>query len=143
MRFTHRTTITEIYEQIVAFADEKINGIGGNWRERQHKRELFVIFSLAYQNGHCSPKRTQRSTVLITGDSIFSHLRDSWMQQAKSLEAAGKLMNDVQDWWDEWTYAWDRHPIGMKRMYIRSRQKVPHSNLKAIDRKAELRQGTT
>lgn len=120
-------TIEEIYGDIIAFADDRLFGIGGNWRDRGFKGDFFRIFSTAFYCGYCKaaaeyPKSTFRkdpSEVFIDRDHLKKSLRQKWNNYQIGNVACDKLINELADVWEEWTYAWRNHPSGLKRKYVR------------------------
>lgn len=96
-----------------------------------YKQDFFKIFKAAYQEGFCgytwrndleTGRVVQRPNQLspITGDAIVDHAKERGFVDS---EMGGKPKN-VEDltllrtWWDEWIFAWGRHPENVKSIKI-------------------------
>jgi len=74
---------------------------------QNYKNDIFKLFKEAYNSGYCE----HPSSPLFTGDALRDRLPIRWTTGGEQKEAQRKdLMETVLTMWDEWRYAWDRHP---------------------------------
>jgi hypothetical protein len=125
-------TVEDAYTAIANYARQRLIGIGGTWR--QYKHDFFDIFFDAYWSGCCGAgasrkfdracARLKRKQLCyrdfdVTGESIRDLLRSQpWWTKANKKDR-DCLETGLAAYWDEWTFAWDRHPNPMPRRYQR------------------------
>jgi hypothetical protein len=107
-------------------------------RQESYKSAFFKVFADAYRSGFCWPGdrfdeatdrfvqcKTQRP--LISGDAIWLFAKDKgWVRS--EMPECDKRNRDIEllrTWWDEWVYAWNRHPP--PRKYVRRKSSRPRN----------------
>jgi len=137
MKSPQRTAIDEVFKQIREYCRQRDSGIGGSWTQEPYKFDFFNIFYNAYYNGHCGgrgwhrlnraykrgKKQSEPATFVVTGDLIRAHLEGYWLNGKAPTRRTKRMIEDLTQWWDDWTYAWECHPVGIPRQYFRRQRK--------------------
>lgn len=144
LRTPKEKTIVEIYAEILDYCHQEDRGVRGYWGQEPYKQDFFEIFYAAHKNHHCGwsgkerykRARKRRKTApsmaayVVSGNSIREYLDG----KIKMTQRHKDTIDDLTTWWDNWTYAWDNHPVGVPRIYKHRRKHVT-----AADPSAEKR----
>lgn len=97
--------------------------------QESYKSRFFDIFSDAFRSSFCLVGyrydeekdrlvRCKAQRPLISGDRIWEYAKQQgWVHERMMDEKRYRDIERVRMWWDEWTYAWERHPP--PRKYVR------------------------
>lgn len=96
-------TAPEIFRKIEEHLDMTHKQILGNMRQDPYRSDLFKLFAEAYRNRFFD----EESEPLLTGDAILVKLERRWVADN---EERRKLLWDFTTMWNDWRYAWDKHP---------------------------------
>lgn len=94
-----------------------------------YKGDFFAVFADAYRTHFCTPRRRYDETArrlvdlkeqrpIVHGDHFWYAAKErNWIADV-DVEKQTKRYRDlrtVQNWWNEWKYAWDRNPPPERR----------------------------
>ncbi len=100
-----RMTAEEIIIAVVEFLDQSIRGSGTRAiGQPPYRDDLFSLFSEAYRNGYM----VRGSSYHLSADSLRAYIMARWENGTQ--EQRDKLTDEACTMWQEWRYAWDRHP---------------------------------
>jgi hypothetical protein len=131
-------SITEVYDLIVQYCDDRTEGIGGYWGQEPYKADFFNIFFNAYYNGHVGGQAWRKlrnaskrkrglktADYVVTGTTIKDYLKSNWKPGKAHVRDAKQMAEELLTWWDVWTYAWDKYPNPIPRRYFRRPESTP------------------
>lgn len=133
-RLVKRTPISaaEARDLVVQYCHDRIDGIGGGWRQEPNKSDFLNIFYTAYYNGFVGVQAVRKLTMatrrkrnapiadyVVSADTILEHLRANWKPRQEHAREVKQMTAELLTWWQDWTYAWDKHPNRIARRYFR------------------------
>ena len=122
-------TLEEVHHRIVSYCELLGNSY---WGQEPYKQDFFGIFYLAWYNGFFDERKyksdgkkskgIQRREFIIDGTLLRELLLEKWLKGKHGTKRQREMIDELVEWWDEWSYAWSYHPVGVPRKYIRRRK---------------------
>ena len=97
----------EIITEIIAFLDARLPppaGGGGYMGQEPYKGDLFNLFSEAYHNGYIN----LGASPYLSADGLKEIIVARWQNGTE--DQRYKQIDRLCTMWQEWHYAWDKHP---------------------------------
>ncbi len=90
--------VRESLERIEKWVDMMFPNDSGHpfWEQEPYKGMLFAIFFETYPR------------MRLHGDRIVEHFRETWRRDHSEKE--WETLNNIFRAWNQWVYAWDKHP---------------------------------
>ena len=98
-------TRDEIVNTLVDYLDQQLKLVRGYIGQEPYRSDFFKLFKEAYEQDYfeISPN--------LKADSIRDTIMTRWSSRTPDQE--NEKLELIQQWsvpWDEWRYAWDKHP---------------------------------
>jgi hypothetical protein len=93
----------EIINTLVGYLDQQLKELRGYIGQEPSRSDFFKLFREAYERDYFEVSPS------LKADSI----REAIMTRWKTPDQEDKKLDLIKEWstrWDEWRYAWDKHP---------------------------------
>jgi hypothetical protein len=113
-----------IYQRILDYCEDRVNGIGGYYRQTSYRKDYFHIFTDAEIGGYCGNQAIERhrkrceklkrnkpsfKDYVVTAEGIQEFLPQHWLQGKNNKAENTEMISDLCEWWDAWVFASSGH----------------------------------